>query len=80
MRKIDELLTKEQRRDLNNEIIAFFKKENDVEVGIIFADEIIDLFLEKAGIQIYNKGIEETKKLILDRMQNMEFDIDALKK
>jgi uncharacterized protein (DUF2164 family) len=80
MRKIDELLNKEQRRNLNNELINFFKKENDTEVGMIFADEIIDVFLEKTGIQIYNKGIEDSKKLIQEKLSYLEIDLDSIKK
>lgn len=79
-RKIDELLSKEQRRSLNDELIHFFKKENDIDIGIIFADELIDLFLKKAGIQLYNKGIDTSKERILNQIENLEVDIDALKK
>lgn len=80
MKKIDEILNKEQRRNLNNEIISFFKKENDVNIGMIFADEIIDLFLEKTGIQIYNQGVEDAKKLIQEKLNYLEIDLDSIKK
>jgi len=80
MKKIDEILNKEQRRNLNNEIISFFKKENDVNIGMIFADEIIDLFLEKTGIQIYNQGVENAKKLIQEKLNYLEIDLDSIKK
>lgn len=80
MKKIDEILNKEQRRNLNNEIIDFFKKENDTEVGMIFADEIIDLFMGKTGIQIYNQGVEDAKKLIQEKLSYLEIDLDSIKK
>lgn len=80
MKKIDKILNKEQRQNLNNEIIDFFKKENDTEVGIIFADEIIDLFMERTGVQIYNQGVEDAKKLIQEKLSYLEIDLDSIKK
>jgi uncharacterized protein (DUF2164 family) len=80
MKRKHDLLTQEQRRNLNNEIIDFFKKENDVEVGILFADELIDLFLKTSAEDIYNKGVEESKKIIQEKLSYLEIDLDSIKK
>ncbi len=79
MKKL-QFIDKKERQKLNNEIINFFKKENDVEIGFIFADELIDLFLETSAKQIYNQGIEDAKKLIQEKMDYLETDIDSIKK
>lgn len=80
MIKKHDLLTKEQRKNLNNKLINFFKKENDTDVGMIFVDELIDIFLINSAITLYNQGIEDAKKLIQEKLNYLEIDLDAIKK
>jgi uncharacterized protein (DUF2164 family) len=47
------------------EIMTFFQNERDEEVGIIAATSMLDFFIDKLGRAIYERGIEESKKLII---------------
>lgn len=74
------LLSEEQRRASIKEIIDFFKTERDEEIGMIAAENILDHFLQTVGIQLYNKGIEDSVGFFKNGIENLELDIDSLKK
>ncbi len=75
-----DLLTPEQRKVMINKIIDYFAVERDQQLGIIAAEDILDEFLEIAGNDLYNKGVIETKKLVQDQLQSLNFEIDLLLK
>lgn len=75
-----DLISEEKRKENIEEIIYFFKKERDEEIGIIAAGDILDHFLQTIGIQIYNKGIEDSIKFLRNRFENLEIDMASLLK
>ncbi|MCC7432767.1 DUF2164 family protein [Candidatus Peregrinibacteria bacterium] len=77
-RKLDRLLTTEQRQSSINEIIAFLKKEHDLELGHIGAEDILDLFLQKTGEEVYKKGVQDAKNLVKNRFEDLEVDLSLL--
>lgn len=77
-RKFDRLLTSEQRQSSINEIIAFLKTEHDLELGYIGAEDLLDLFLQKTGEEIYKKGVEDAKNLVKNRFDDLEVDLSLL--
>jgi len=74
-----DLLTKERRAGLIREIITYFQTEQDQEIGMIAAEDILDFFLQNLGKDIYNKGIEDAKTAIKQGFENLEIDLDVLK-
>ncbi|MDH5533258.1 MAG: DUF2164 family protein [Candidatus Pacebacteria bacterium] len=75
------LLTKEQRQAAIDEIIFFFANQRDEQIGIIAAQDILDMFLENISKAVYNRGVDDTKELIKERMLELETDVElTLKK
>jgi uncharacterized protein (DUF2164 family) len=70
-------LSPAQKQKAISEIIGFFATERDQEIGVIAAEEVLDMLLETAGADIYNKGVDDTKTLLKKRLEEVEIDIDA---
>ena len=77
MKRQHDLLTDEQRQKVVNDIVDFYATERDEEIGVIGANEILDVFLESAAISIYNQGVEDTKQFLKQRFGEIDFDIEA---
>lgn len=48
-------------------------------VGVIAAQEIIDIVLENLAPEIYNKGVADAKKAIDTKVEDLNFELDSLK-
>lgn len=72
------LLTQKQREAAINKIIGFFETERDEKIGVIAAEEILDMFLDEVGAHIYNKGIRESKRAFEEHMQSILIDLEML--
>ena len=75
-----DLLSKDERRAVTREIILYFKKERGEDIGMIAAEEFIDLFLQQCGLMIYNKAIEDATTFVKKRQEDLQFEMDLLKK
>ena len=75
-----DLISKQKREECISKTIDFFQTERDEEIGMIAAETILDHFLQTAGIQLYNKGVEDSISVLHDRFEGLELDIDLLKK
>ena len=62
------MLTKTQRRLYTKKIIDYFEAERDEQIGIITAEDMLNFFLEEIAKDIYNKGIEDSRKIIQERL------------
>lgn len=74
-----DLLTKEERNSHIKAIIFYFEKERDDKIGVLASEDILDFFLQLIGEGIYNKSIEDAKKLLKERFIDFEVDLDLLK-
>ncbi|HBI25269.1 MAG: hypothetical protein UT41_C0003G0037 [Candidatus Wolfebacteria bacterium GW2011_GWC2_39_22] len=59
-------------------ITAFFQDERDEEIGIIAAGEILDFFLQTIGDDVYKKAVGDVKKLLKERMDDLDIELDLL--
>lgn len=73
-----ERLTDEEKVLAKEELILFFENERDEKIGIIAAEEIINFFLQSVGSNLYNKGVNDAKKAIENRIEELKFDLDDL--
>ncbi len=73
-----DLLSKPEKKRVSEEIIHFFKEKRDEEIGMIAAEEVLDFFLESTALFIYSKGIEDSKKLLQKRFEDISIDLDVL--
>jgi uncharacterized protein (DUF2164 family) len=75
-----DILTKQQREKNCIAIIAYFLDEREEEIGVIAAEDLLDFFLQSAGLDIYNKAIEDTRKAIKDDFEQIDYKLSELRK
>ncbi|MBT8194925.1 MAG: DUF2164 domain-containing protein [Bacteroidia bacterium] len=73
-----ERLSDEDKTQTKEQLIQFFENERDEKIGIIAADEILNFFLQSAGSKLYNMGVEDAKKAIKNRHEELKYDLDDL--
>ena len=78
LRKWD-IKNKQERERCVYEIIARVAEEDDTDIGVIAAQEILDIVAEHLGPECYNMGIEEARKLTHARFADLEVDLDVAK-
>lgn len=71
-------LTPEERTQVKDALIVFFENERDTPIGVIAADEILNFFLQNAGGMLYNKGLQDAKKVMTQRLEEAQYDVDDL--
>lgn len=65
------------QRKCIDEVIARVD-EIDSPAGVIAAQDIIDIVTEHLGPGIYNKGLHDAKKLVREKLGDLEVDLDSL--
>lgn len=81
MNLIFDKLPKELQKKTVNEIITRIGEIEDTsETGMIAAQELLEIVVDNLGPEIYNLGVRDTKKLISERIADIETDIDMLEK
>ena len=73
-----ERLSNEESRLLKEDLILFFKNELDEEIGVIAAEKILNFYLKSAGNRLYNKGIDDAKRAVENRHEELQFDLEDL--
>ena len=73
------LLSKDRRQVALREISSYFKTEQDNDIGVIAAGEILDFFLQTIGPEIYNKAVDASKNVMRQNAENLEIDVDMLR-
>jgi uncharacterized protein (DUF2164 family) len=73
-------LTPEEKKQIFEEIKYYFETERDEKLGILATESIYDFFMDTLGKHIYNKALDDTKKWIDHRMEDVEADFYALYK
>ncbi len=71
-------LRDDEKRKAKEELIDFFQNERDEEIGVIAAEGILNFFLQSVGNKLYNKGVEDAKKAIESRYDELRYDLDDL--
>ena len=70
---------KELERAVLDELITRVQEIDDTTtVGVIAAQDIVDIVLTKLGPEIYNKGIRDAKKLIAEKLADIDIDLSTL--
>lgn len=73
-----ERLSEEKKQAVINELIHFFEQERGEEIGVVAATQLLDFFLQRAGPEIYNKGVLDAKKAMENRFEDLGYDLDDL--
>lgn len=63
-----------------NEVIARVQEIDDTsEVGMISAQDIVDIVLENMGPEIYNKALTDATKVFDEKIEDIELRIGELR-
>ncbi|MDA1335049.1 MAG: DUF2164 family protein [bacterium] len=76
--KKDNLLSDEKRKKTVDAVIAYFKDARDEEIGVIAAEDLLDYMLMEVGVDIYQKAINDSKKFLKDRFEDIDTELDLL--
>lgn len=71
-------LTPVAREKYINEIIAYFQDERGEEIGVIAAGNTLDFILDLTAEEIYNKGVADAKKILKEKLVDIEIELDSL--
>lgn len=70
--------SEEVRQKYIKEVIGFFYTERGEELGVLAAEKVLDFFIEKIGEEIYRKALKDAKKLLRERIDDLEVELDLL--
>jgi uncharacterized protein (DUF2164 family) len=71
-------LTNEEKNQLLQEIVYYFETERDEKLGIIGSEKILDFFMDTLGQFIYNRALDDTKRWLSKRIEDLEADFYSL--
>jgi len=72
---------KELNQKCINEVISRIQDIDDTaRVGIIAAQDIIDIVVNNLGSEIYNKAIFDTNKIFQNKLEDLKYEIEELKR
>lgn len=74
------LLTKEERQRSVDQIISYFHTERNETIGVIAAEELLDLFLQDAGRFVYNTALEHARSEVQKGLEETDYKISELKR
>ncbi len=69
----------EKKRKYLDQIIAYFQDELDQEIGLIATEELLNFFLDKIGEDIYLKAVSDCRKIIEEKINDLDFELDIIK-
>lgn len=68
-------------RKVIDEVITRVQDIEDPEVaGEIVAQDLIDIVLESVGPEIYNTAVDDVAKLIREKLEDIEYSVEDLKR
>ena len=73
-----DFVSEEKEMAYLKEIIAFFQDERNEEIGFVAAKQVLNFFLQTIGEEIYKKAIKDAKKLLNDRIDDLNLELDLL--
>lgn len=53
--------------------------EDPERAGMVVAQDLIDIVMENYGPYIYNRGVDAALKVVSDKSQDTEYEIEGLK-
>lgn len=71
-------LTREQTNYLVLQVQRYFQSERGEELGNLETEELIAFFSRELGPFFYNQGVEDSRKLVVERMNALEDELYVL--
>lgn len=73
-------LSREEKKEIVERVIAFFAEERDETLGHLAAEQIVDFMIGELGPHVYNQAIGDARALLADKFNQMEDELYALEK
>ncbi|MFI8715442.1 DUF2164 domain-containing protein [Brevibacillus brevis] len=73
-------LTREQMEYLVHQVQRYFKEERSETLGNLETEELIAFFSKELGPVYYNQGVQDSRKLLKERMSSLEDELYVLEK
>ncbi|ASJ52713.1 hypothetical protein BP422_03570 [Brevibacillus formosus] len=73
-------LTREQMEYLVHQVQRYFKEERSETLGNLETEELIAFFSKEFGPFYYNQGVQDSRKLLVERMSSLEDELYVLEK
>ena len=71
-------LSDAQRKQLLEEIRAFYQEERGEEIGMIEERQVLDLFCERLAPIVYNRALDDAQRWMTGQLENLEVDYTLL--
>lgn len=73
-------LPREHKEHIIEQVKQFFAEERSEELGDIGAEQLVDFMIKELGPHLYNRAVQDARKLFLERMAGLEDDLYALER
>ncbi|RAP27023.1 hypothetical protein C2W64_01169 [Brevibacillus laterosporus] len=70
----------EKKEMIVENIQRFFEEEDMEKIGRFQAERLINQMIKELGPYVYNQAIGDARKLVLDKLSNLEEDLYVLEK
>lgn len=78
MKRKWDVTNEEAQKKCIDEVIARVDELETTEIGVIAAQDIIDIIIENLAPDIYNTGVADAQKVIQKKLQDIEVDLQML--
>jgi len=73
-------LPREQKKEIICKVQTYFEEERAESIGELAAEQWIDFMIKELGPYIYNTAIEDARKTINERINQIEDELYSLEK
>lgn len=78
-RGLETVLSDTDKAQALKDIIGFFQSERGEEIGVIAAEEVLSMFMQRIAPFAYNAGIHAAKERMAALLESTDYELDALK-
>lgn len=78
MKRKWDVASEEAQRKCIDEIISRVEEFDSTEIGVIAAQDLIDIVTANFAPDIYNAGVKDAQKVIQKKLQDIEVDLELL--
>ena len=71
-------LEKEAHRAVIDDLARYFEVERGEHLGSIEAEQLLDFFNKQLANYYYNQGVEDARRLVEDKVLNLDEDLRAM--
>ncbi|MCA1012913.1 DUF2164 domain-containing protein [Halobacillus halophilus] len=71
-------LKKEEKDYVIAKIQEYFEFERGEEIGDLAADQLLQLMIEELGPFIYNRGVQDARQMVEQKVMNLDEDLMSL--